>query len=144
MRFLRYVFFKDKFIIIRHYFSYIFSYFHYIFTSQLVILNGDIELNPGPKPSSFKYFSICYWNLNSITSHDFLKVKLLTEYDVMHKFDFTCISESYLNPWLFILVIICPVLSILLEMEWGVSIYYKVSLLLKCLTITFRNAFVLI
>ena len=69
-------FFKDKFIIIRHYFSYIFSYFHYIFTSQLVILNGDIELNPGPKPSSFKYFSICYWNLNSITSHDFLKVKL--------------------------------------------------------------------
>ena len=64
---------------------------------MLIKLSGDIELNPGPKPSSFKYFSICHWNLNSITSHDFLKVKLLTAYNVMHKFDVICISESYLN-----------------------------------------------
>ena len=64
---------------------------------MLISLSGEIELNPGPKPSSFKCFSICHWNLNSITSHDFLKVKLLTAYNVMHKFDIICISESYLN-----------------------------------------------
>ena len=49
------------------------------------------------KTSSFKCFSICHWNLSSITFHDFLKVKLLTAYNVIHKFDIICISESYLN-----------------------------------------------
>ena len=50
------------------------------------------------KPSSFKYVSACLWNLNSITFHDFLKVKLLTGYNVIHKFSIICyISESYFN-----------------------------------------------
>ena len=94
-----YVLFKDIFMIIRHYFSYIFSIsavylLHHI---RLIRPSGKTELNPGPKPSSFKYFSICHWNLNSITSQDFLKVKLLTAYNVMHKFDIICICESYLN-----------------------------------------------
>ena len=64
---------------------------------RLIRLSGDIELNPGPKPSSFKNFSICHWNLNSIRSHDFLKVKLLSAYNALQKFDIICISESYLN-----------------------------------------------
>ena len=93
------VLFNDISFIIRHYFSYIFSIFvvYLLYHIRLIKLCGDIELDPGPKPSSFKYFSICHWNLNSITSHDFLKVKLLTAYNVMHKFDIICISESYLN-----------------------------------------------
>ena len=93
------VLFNDISFIIRHYFSYIFSIFvvYLLYHIRLIRLSGDIELNPGPKPSSFKCFSICHWNLNSITSHDFLKVKLLTAYNVMHKFDIIYISESYLN-----------------------------------------------
>ena len=93
------VLFNDISFIIRHYFSYIFSIFvvYLLYHIRLIRLSSDIELNPGPKPSSFKCFSICHWNLNSITSHDFLKVKLLTAYNVMHKFDIICISESYLN-----------------------------------------------
>ena len=84
---------------IRHYFSYVFSIFvvGLLYQIRLIRLSGDIELNPGPKPISFKCFSICHWNLNSITSHGFLKVKLSTTYNVMHKFDIICISESYLN-----------------------------------------------
>ena len=35
--------------------------------------------------------------MNSITSHDFLKVKLLSAYNILHNFDSICISESYLN-----------------------------------------------
>ena len=61
---------------------------------MLISLSGEIELNPGPKPSSFKCFSICQRNLENIKSHDILKVKLLTVYNVMLKFDFICISES--------------------------------------------------
>ena len=93
------VLFNDIFFIIRYYFSYIFSIFvvYLLYHIRLIRLSGDTELNPGPKPSSFKLFSICYWNLNSITSYDFLKVKLLTVYNAMHKFDIIYISESYLN-----------------------------------------------
>ena len=93
------VLFNDISFIIRHYFSYIFSIFveYLLYHLRFIRLSGDIELNPGPKPSSFKWFSVCHWNLNSITSHDFLKVKLLTPYNVMQKFDIICISESYLN-----------------------------------------------
>ena len=56
-----------------------------------------MELNLGPKPSSSKCFSICHWNLNSITSHSFIKVSLLS----FHNFGIICISESYLNSQIF-------------------------------------------
>ena len=58
----------------------------------LLRLSGDIELNPGPKPNSCKSFSICHWNLNSITSHNFIKVSLLIGYNSIHKFDIICLS----------------------------------------------------
>ena len=60
-------------------------------------LNGDIELNPSPKPNSCESFSTCHWILNSITSHNFIKVSLLTVYNSIHKFDTICLSETYLN-----------------------------------------------
>ena len=135
------VLFNDISFIIRHYFSYIFSIFvvYLLYHIRLIRLSGDIELNPGPKPSSFKYFSICHWNLNSITSHDFLKVKLLTAYNVMHKFDIICISESYLNSDTsskdnnLNYLVICPVLIILLEIGVGEFAYIiRCLCLLKC------------
>ena len=64
---------------------------------RLIKPSSDIEPNPGPKLSPSKNFSICHWNLNSIASHDFLKVKLLTAYNLLHNFDIICISGSYLN-----------------------------------------------
>ena len=64
---------------------------------RLIKLSSDIEPNPGPKRSSSKNFSICHWNLNSIASHDFLKVKILTAFNLLHNFDIICISEPYLN-----------------------------------------------
>ena len=63
----------------------------------LLRLSGDIELNPGPKHNSCKSFSICHWNLNNITSHNFIKVSLLIAYNSIHKFDIICLSETYLN-----------------------------------------------
>ena len=88
------VLFNDISFIIRHHFSYIFSIFmvYLLCHIKLMRLSGDRELNQGPKPSSFKCLSKCHWNLNSITSHDFL-----TAYNVIHKVDIICISESYYN-----------------------------------------------
>ena len=63
----------------------------------IILLCGDVELNPGPKPNSNKCFSICHWNLNSIISHSFIKASLLSAYNAVHNFYIICISESYLN-----------------------------------------------
>ena len=66
-----------------------------------MLLCEDMELNPGPKPNYSKCFSICHWNLNSTTSHSFIKVSLLSAYNAVHNFDIICISESYLNYQIF-------------------------------------------
>lgn len=68
--------------------------FFYLFLLQC----GDIEINPGPKPNSKQSFSICHWNLNGITAHNYAKVFLLKAYVTIHKFDVVCISETYLDP----------------------------------------------
>ena len=141
------VLFNDISFILRHYFLYIFSIFvvYLLYHIRLIRLSGDMELNPGPKPSSFKYLSICHWNLNSIASHDFLKVKLLTAYNVMHKFYIICISESYLNSDTSSnddnLIILGYNMSRADHpsgnQRGGVYIYYKGSLLIKMLNINY-------
>ena len=60
-------------------------------------LSGDIEGNPWPKRRSNKHFSICHWNLNSISAHNYIKVSLLRVYISAHKFDVISISETYLD-----------------------------------------------
>ena len=48
--------------------------------SCLIILSGDVEVNPGPKNSVSECLSICHWNLNSILTHDYSKLFLLKAY----------------------------------------------------------------
>ena len=63
-----------------------------------MFVSGDVELNPGPKNRNSCYnFSICHWNLNSITAHNFAKVNLLQAYNAIHDFDMICLSKSYLD-----------------------------------------------
>ena len=64
--------------------------------SSLLICAGDIELNPGPRKNNTSYnFSFCHWNLNSIAAHDFWKLSLLEAYNIQHKFDMICLSETF-------------------------------------------------
>ena len=56
---------------------------------------GDVEDNPGPKPSSNQSFSIYHWNLNSISAHNYFELSLLRAYLSTHKFDLIFISETY-------------------------------------------------
>ena len=44
-------------------------------------------MNLGPKPLSKKSFSICHWNFNSITAHNYTKTILLKVYIAADKFD---------------------------------------------------------
>ena len=77
------------------YLSMIGVYVHHIWLSLTIIrLSGDNEENPGPKCNSNQSFSICHWNLNSITAHNYLKIFLLRAYISLHNFDVVCISET--------------------------------------------------
>ena len=67
------------------------------FYTLLLLLSGDVELNPGQKHNSNNAFSICHWNLNSISAHNYANVFLLKAYNAIHKFDIICISETYLD-----------------------------------------------
>ena len=57
--------------------------------SIFLLLCRNIELNPGPtkKRSSWFNFSICQWNLNSLTTRSFS----------VNKFDIISLSESFLD-----------------------------------------------
>ena len=65
--------------------------------SCLIILSGDVEVNPGPKNSVSECLSICHWNLNSISTHDSSKLFVLKAYISVHKFVIICLSETYLD-----------------------------------------------
>ena len=64
-----------------------------LYMKALLICCGDIEINPGPNQSSSTF---CHWNLNGITTHDFIKISLLQEYITDRNFDI-CLSETFFN-----------------------------------------------
>ena len=64
---------------------------------RLLELFGDIEFNTGPKPYYSQSFSICQWNVKSMSAHNYSKISLLTTYISMHDFDMICLSETYLT-----------------------------------------------
>ena len=94
--------------------------------------------------------SICHWNLNSITAHNFSKFTQLKAYISAYKHDFICLSETYLDS---------SIPDNLIEIEGynlvradhpdnikrgGVCIYYKESLPVRIKTIPyFKEALVL-
>ena len=57
----------------------------------------DVDVNPGPKKKDNDCLSICHWNLNSICAYDYSKLFLLNSYNLLHKFDSICLSETYLD-----------------------------------------------
>ena len=47
--------------------------------SWIISLSGDTAINPGPKFNALnRCFSVCPWNLNSISAHMFTKVSFLS------------------------------------------------------------------
>ena len=61
------------------------------------IWDTDSATYTGPKRASSSNISICHWNLNSISAHNYTKLFLLKAYIAIHKFDTICLSETYLD-----------------------------------------------
>ena len=62
---------------------------------RLLELGGGKEFNSGPKPDSSQSFSICHWNLNGMSAHNYSKVFSLIAYIFIYDFDIICLSETY-------------------------------------------------
>ena len=78
-----------------HIFKYFLLTFLYIFC--FLHCHSDTELNSGPKKLKENLFSICHWNLNCITAHNFSKLTQLKTYISTYKHDFIRLSEMYLD-----------------------------------------------
>ena len=109
--FVNLVQFRSRFInfsVVRSFYFSVLLTFVYHILLYLIISNrsGDIEKNPEPKANSCQSFSICHWNLNSISMHNFLKLSLLQAYITVHEFDVICLSETYLDSSINMMMII--------------------------------------
>ena len=62
---------------------------------HLLLLSGDIEVNPGSKRSSKIKF--CHWNLNEVAAHDFIKVPLIEGFITTSNFDIVYLSVTFLD-----------------------------------------------
>ena len=125
---------------------YFFSFrFYFVFILLILLACGDIELNPVPKNRCSRCnFSICQWNLNSITAQKFAKVNLLQSYNAIYKFDLMCLSESYLdssvssdNDNLYIKDYNLTRTDPRNAERGGFWVHFKESLPVRCLPITF-------
>ena len=115
----------------------------YLFT--FLSRHGDIELNPGPRKEKKNSLSVCHWNLNSLSAHNFSKLTQLKAYNAIYKHDFICLSETYLDS---------SIPDNVLDIEGyrlvradhpnnikrgGVCIYYKESLPVRVINIPYIN-----
>ena len=112
--------------------------------------HGDIEPNPGPRELKTNNFSVCHWNLNSLSAHSFSELTQLKAYNSIYKYDFICLSETYLD---------CLIPDNLIDIEGykliradhpdnskrgGVCIYYKESLPVRVISLPyFKEALLL-
>ena len=73
----------------------------YVFHVRLYLIlskrSEDTKQKSGLKSNSCQSFSICHWNLNSISAHNYIKISLLKTYIATHKLDVICLSETYLD-----------------------------------------------
>ena len=81
-----------------HYFE---SAFIFLLTPVYIFIflqcHGDIEPNPVPKKLKTNHLSVFHWNLNSLSAHNFTKLTQLKAYNSIYKYDFICLSETYLD-----------------------------------------------
>ena len=63
---------------------------------MIILVSGDVGIIPGPEHDPRECFSICHWNLDSLSFQSYIKVSLLTAYNLIHNFDIICVSETFL------------------------------------------------
>ena len=84
----------ETLLLFYHYVEGVYITLLFYFCSFTMPWNGDIEINPGPKKFKKNSLSVCHWNLNSLSTHNFSKLTQLKAYISVYKHDFICLSET--------------------------------------------------
>ena len=61
----------------------------------IILLSGEIEINPGPITANCLKF--CYSNLNSVYARGGIRTSLIQAYNSLHHFNILAISETMLD-----------------------------------------------
>ena len=56
----------------------------WIYKIFLILLSGDVDINPGPRRNTDETFSICCMNLNSLLAYNYSKLLFLRAYITVH------------------------------------------------------------
>ena len=75
-------------------------YLHYDFASWVaffvLILNNDIELNPGDYLRN-GFLSFCSWNINTLSKDNFQRVSLIEAHNSLFNYDIISLCETSQN-----------------------------------------------
>ena len=74
-----------------------FTLFYNVSFSILILKAGDTELIPGLPKNPHSYFTCCHWNVKSLATDNHSKVLALKAYNSTCKYDFICISKTFLD-----------------------------------------------
>ena len=83
--------------VLLHYSECFFSLLTLLYLFTFLKCHGDIEINPGPRKLKTSSLSVCHWNLNSLCAHNHEKLTQLKAYNSLYKYDFICLSETFLD-----------------------------------------------
>ena len=65
---------KGETVVVQFAFGFLLNFFVILYFWYILLTNGDIEENPGPKKNCSTSFSFCHWNSNSLTAHNYVKL----------------------------------------------------------------------
>ena len=71
------------------------AFFYNAFSPIFILQAGDIK--PWTKKIPHSYFPCCNWNVNSLATDNYSKVLALKAYNSTYKYNFICISETFLD-----------------------------------------------
>ena len=83
--------------VLLHYSECFFSLLTLLYLFTFLKCHRDIEINPGPRKLKTSSLSVCHWNLNSLCAHNHEKLTQLKAYNSLYKYDFICLSETFLD-----------------------------------------------
>ena len=70
----------------------------YLRSIHVILISGDVHVNPGPAKFNNGFLKFCHWNLNSIPAHNYIRISQLEEYNTQHNLDIIALTETALKP----------------------------------------------
>ena len=69
----------------------------YLRSIHVILISGDVHVNPGPVNFNKGFFKFCYLNLNSIPAHNYIRISQLEAYNTQHNLDIIALTETALK-----------------------------------------------